>query len=120
MLGTLLYLTHQVGFVVAGFVVLTYGLLKRQSAHRLLASLSIFLPGVLLHLWSFVNGTGADVSANYHPHHYQWELGDKLALMINHFREYTRFAAALNLAALMISLVFITTLSRWAYYLPDG
>jgi len=112
MLGTLLYLTHLVGFVVAGFVVLTYGLLKRQSAHRLLASLSIFLPGVLLHLWSFVNGTGADVSANYHPHHYQWELGDKFALMINPFREYSRFAAAMTLAALMISLVLAVWKNR--------
>jgi hypothetical protein len=49
---TLLYLTHLIGFAVAGLVMGVYGLLSRQRGWRLLTLGTVALPGMALFLYN--------------------------------------------------------------------
>jgi len=98
-IGTLLYFTHLVGFAMAGLVMVTYGLMTRQAPRRMLSSLSVFIPGVLVHVRAMARGTGG-----HYGQQYQLEYAPKLLRLLDPFRGYTRFCVLLALVGVVISV----------------
>lgn len=103
-LATLLYLTHLVGFVIAGLIVAAYCLWTRQSLPRIVMSGVMFAPGIVLYAIEYVRGKSywlkeADPSYRYHV-----DIWNKIWLLVDPLRGYSHLGTKLLFASLLISV----------------
>lgn len=102
-LMTVLYLTHLIGFGMAGLIVTVYGLIARRSLREMLRSLALFIPGATMYLiWQLPlkNAVGFDYTA--------WDLHWKLAGLAFPLRGYSKL---LDIFTLLVVIGCIVTVS---------
>lgn len=104
---TLLYLTHLIGFAVAGIIVTAFAVLSRKSFKVIASSWAAFFPGFVLYAYSQHNL----------PHkapliiHYE-SISERIRGLAFPLRGYTRALDALAVAVLCVIVVWAFTRDR--------
>jgi hypothetical protein len=112
-LMTVLYLTHLIGFGVAGLIVTVYGLTARLSLREMLCSLALFVPGATMYLvWQLPlkNAVGFDYTT--------WDLHWKLAGLAFPLRGYSKSLDLFTLVAVIgcvVAVVWRNPSIRWNF-----
>jgi len=111
-LAILLYFTHLVGFVIAAMILSSYCLLTRQPVRRIFAAASIFVPGTVIYLLTFLWGRSYWLKEANPTYRYHIGIAEKLALLWNPFRGYGYKSTAFVLIAVISCLILAVWRNR--------
>ena len=112
-LMTVLYLTHLIGFGMAGLIVTVYGLIARRPLREMLRSLALFVPGAMMYLiWQLPlkSAVGFDYKT--------WDLHWKIAGLAFPLRGYSKSLDVFTLLAVIgcaVAVVWKNPSVRWNY-----
>jgi len=105
-LATLLYFTHLLGFGGAGLFVAAAWISGARRFREAVASLTIFMPGSLLYLYSRFRVTALP------PNHFSFDLHSKLSDLVTPFRGYSRVIDAITIAVACLCVVATCSTDR--------